>query len=535
MSLNFIPRKVGKPKTIPPHTAVASPNGSQPRVNDEFKGKGKATLQTEPESSKAQPSDEDLCTVISLAMSDYAIWLNSDVRRRLSESVSDGNEGFISLSFLLNHTPSLRGLLSSSISETVIVKALRGRQSHLDVRMMFTKPEWHNWDKAKDQKDAGMYEIRRKDWEGLISRMAAYTRVYWDKRTLYLECLPVHCKSVGSIGRFVDILLTCSLNSEPSSTSPTDPLVFSPKIQAVTLPPHHLAKSGEEHKCKGFAFVIFTAIEHVEMFLERWPWDRNRYDSSPGHTGNLDLKEAFRFGFRCLSKGGWDALKEEYLSYRTKLVQELVEFNDERRQEATSGRGRLDSENDPYQQEALISEEQAGLTSCLSLSSPYPPSCLIFVRSIHPETNKTTLKSLFTKSFPTTPQSGKQTIGLDYVDYSKGLDSCYLRVTTPGHATAIIDYFTLNKVAQGSGLDACGSPLPLKPAPHSSAIMVELVLGRREQIYWEKVPLKVRTAAVYKCIKEMGDLSLQANQSGIGTIGREDDFDDATRRKKRRK
>ncbi|KAF9266096.1 hypothetical protein L218DRAFT_95497 [Marasmius fiardii PR-910] len=531
MSLNFIPRKVGKPKSITPQTGPATTsNLSQPRVIDDPKGKYNPPLSNESENFKPHHSDEDLCTLISLAMSDHAIWLNADVRRKLSESLDDGNEGFIGLGFLLNHSPSLKSLLSSSISETAIVKAVRSRQLSLDVRMMFTKPGWHSWHKARDQKDAGMYEIRRKDWEGLMSRLVTYTREYWDKRTLYMERLPVHCKSVGSIARFADTVLSCSLVSEPSN-SEADPPVFSPKIQAVTLPPHHLDKSGEEPKCKGFAFVIFSAIDHMELLLEKWPWEHNQNDPSDGAVGNLDLKDAHRFGFRCLSKSRWDALKGEYLEYRAKLVQELVTFDKGQRQAFSSQDLCASSETDGHE-DVPMSKEPAPL----SLLSPYPPSCLIFVRNVHPETNKTTLKSLFTKPFSSTPQSGKETIGLDYVDYGKGLDSCYLRVTTPRHATAIVDYFTSNKVFQGSGLDACGSPLPLKsgPHPHSTHIKTELVSDRREEIYWEKVPLKVRTAAVEKCIKEMRNTFPQANPNS-NEQNREDDLGDEKRRKRRKK
>ena len=50
----------------------------------------------------------------------------------------------------------------------------------------------------------------------------------------------------------------------------------------------------------------------------------------------------------------------------------------------------------------------------------YPPDCLVFVRNLHPDTNKTTLKVLFSQAFP----SGDREKGLiDYVDFTKGLDT----------------------------------------------------------------------------------------------------------------
>ena len=72
------------------------------------------------------------------------------------------------------------------MSETAMVRSLRSREAGLDVRMMFAKPEWNSWGKARDHKDAGMYEIRRKDWETLDTRLGNYNRDYWDKRTIYV-------------------------------------------------------------------------------------------------------------------------------------------------------------------------------------------------------------------------------------------------------------------------------------------------------------------------------------------------------------
>ncbi|KAK1225322.1 hypothetical protein PQX77_011740 [Marasmius sp. AFHP31] len=522
MALNFVPRKVAKPKT----TAISQPgsahtsNVSQPHVNEDVKGKGKETSHIKIR-DKSPYSDEDVCTVISLALSDHAIWLNSEVRRKLVDSVNDGNEGFISFSFLLDHVPLLKNLRSSSISETAMVRSLRGRETQLDVRMMFVKPEWHSWGKAKDQKDAGMYEIRRKDWQTLDTQLGKYSKDYWDKRTIYVENLPVRCKSVETISRFASALLTSSYGqiAEPSSPLRSKSLVFSPTIQAVTLPPHHLAKDGDEPKCKGFAFVILTTTEDLELLLEKWPWKRNPHDTS---AASSDVKEAHRFGFRCLTKGRWEALKEEYLEHRRKLVKELVSLEEEQ-QETFGGKHQPARRGDEYQYQTAVSDEQAHpLGPSLTSSSPFPPSCLVFVRNVHSETNKTTLKSLFTRSFSTVPQPGTRSNGLDYVDYNKGMDTCYLRLSTPGHATALAEYFKSNNIVQGSGLDGCGSPLPLGSVHDMHAIVAELVLGRREELYWEKVPTKVKDAAVQKCLKEMGIPPADRignNMENIGRIG----------------
>lgn len=66
-------------------------------------------------------------------------------------------------------------------------------------------------------------------------------------------------------------------------------------------------------------------------------------------------------------------------------------------------------------------------TPLINLSSQYPPSSLVFVRNIHPETNKTTLRNFFATSLKGSLADGTiQSDGLDYVDFNKGMDSVSL-------------------------------------------------------------------------------------------------------------
>lgn len=55
-------------------------------------------------------------------------------------------------------------------------------------------------------------------------------------------------------------------------------------------------------------------------------------------------------------------------------------------------------------------------------------------------------------------------------------------------------HFALRSTVQANGLDSSGAPA----APHSSQkpLELELVQGRREEVYWERVPEKVRRQAV---------------------------------------
>ena len=63
---------------------------------------------------------------------------------------------------------------------------------------------------------------------------------------------------------------------------------------------------------------------------------------------------------------------------------------------------------------------------CIHFNSTYPPGCLVFLRNVHPETNKTTLRGLFLHARrPIGIEVGKKDDddGLDYLDYTKGMDS----------------------------------------------------------------------------------------------------------------
>lgn len=61
--------------------------------------------------------------------------------------------------------------------------------------------------------------------------------------------------------------------------------------------------------------------------------------------------------------------------------------------------------------------------------TPYPVSCLVFVRNIHVGTNKTTLRALFANlsgSSSSQAPNADQENGIDYIDYSKGMDTVRL-------------------------------------------------------------------------------------------------------------
>ena len=62
----------------------------------------------------------------------------------------------------------------------------------------------------------------------------------------------------------------------------------------------------------------------------------------------------------------------------------------------------------------------------------YPPGCLLFVKNLHPQTNKTTLKALFGNVLKAAMKGGDVPMNaggsaeVDYVDWSKGMSSVCL-------------------------------------------------------------------------------------------------------------
>ncbi|KAJ9105854.1 hypothetical protein QFC20_004189 [Naganishia adeliensis] len=101
-------------------------------------------------------------------------------------------------------------------------------------------------------------------------------------------------------------------------------------------------------------------------------------------------------------------------------------------------------------------------------SAAYPLECLIYLQNLPDNTNKTELKSLLDVYL-----EGDK---VDYVDWKKGQISAYVRVVRPAHARMIIE-----------GLDNNGTKGSLK---------AQLLKGEQEEIYWMKLPDKIRMAAL---------------------------------------
>ncbi|KAL1716957.1 hypothetical protein EV715DRAFT_204271 [Schizophyllum commune] len=411
--------------------------------------------------SKDAVPNEDYASAILLALSDYAFWEDEEwageVKNGQGGGYMDiGDAGYVPLSrvFERNGTP------LEAKEEIKVVRALRHYcPDDVEVRMIVADPSSSN--------GTGGYEVRRRE---------APTRRYspddWASRTVYLENIPPQYRTISGVHRLTATCLGGGLTRVAHVTFPTS---FSDRPRG---PP----------KCRGYALVTLLDLNDAAKLVEAYPWRGRGRPSTFGSEGTDPGSEAARFGLRALLKARWVELQAEYQERKARVMAEIAAYEDSQLAGIVRGPDTRERAS-PAPGDTVPPEPDAAPSSgpTLDASAPYPYGCLVFVRGVHIETNKTTLKTLFGRAV-----DGE---GIDYVDYAKGMDSCHLRLATPAHANRLHEYFTSKNLCQTSGLDDEG-----KEGGPGSVISTEIVLGRREELYWEKVPAKVRAQAVAKAI-----------------------------------
>lgn len=192
-------------------------------------------------------------------------------------------------------------------------------------------------------------------------------------------------------------------------------------VQSIVLPKHHQDKPGDQPKCKGFALVTLSDTTLVESLRTRYPWDRHPDAQTHEIEGDV-FQEAQKIGFRAITKAQWDRLNEEYLQYKQSLLDEmnLVTDQDEYHDSGHNLTSRKRSPS-PTGSESIVGAQQSGQVT--TLASQYPFGCLLFIRHVHPETNKTTLKTLFSRALLEGDSTAE---GIDYVDFNKGMETVRL-------------------------------------------------------------------------------------------------------------
>lgn len=154
-------------------------------------------------------------------------------------------------------------------------------------------------------------------------------------------------------------------------------------------------------------------------------------------------RDAHRFGLRTLLKSRWEKLKAEYLLYRQQLVDEINQYQEsevlqKQTQQNTGGpsRDQTSASHTMPKVEAISTSKsvadpsaeasQHDIVPPIHANSAFPSRCLIFARNVNTETNKTTLRSLFSQSAKNADTRSPLPLasdGIDYVDYMKGMDN----------------------------------------------------------------------------------------------------------------
>lgn len=122
----------------------------------------------------------------------------------------------------------------------------------------------------------------------------------------------------------------------------------------------------------------------------------------------------------------WTELKDEYLAHRDVLIAKLNARSKPEIAASSSSRILPNTNTGPAQPQ-LPGEVAWAATNNIGPTQreDYPRGCVVFVRNVHPGTNKTTLKKILCLPFAKKRYDGSE---IDYVDWTRGLDSVSIHV-----------------------------------------------------------------------------------------------------------
>jgi hypothetical protein len=124
-----------------------------------------------------------------------------------------------------------------------------------------------------------------------------------------------------------------------------------------------------------------------------------------------------KFDYGAASTTGITSKPQHHSIQRNTRAQEVP-------QDSSVARSQLKKEKDvpPHMASQKTLQNSIPVTKDLS----YPVNCLVFVKNLYPQTNKTALKALFGDYLMLAMQSQNKPVingGVDYVDWSKGMSS----------------------------------------------------------------------------------------------------------------
>ncbi|KAG8932087.1 hypothetical protein FRC01_000272 [Tulasnella sp. 417] len=489
----FVPRSV-KAKPPAPKAASTAPKSKKKRDHgalqnaEESSSTAAKGKEQEVDQAPAQADAKDvqmkreLATLVELSLTNYGLWCTAQLRQILETQA----EGWVSFETLIRHAPLLQNV---EASPNELAQALRvygtGR---LELRLSLT---------TRSARSGAMFDVRRKDWEALKDQsLRDMSEEEWNARTIYVENIPPqHYKSKHELVSFFEACLG----------DPSEPIV----VQDISFPPKE-GRDESDTKCRGFAFIICNSSAAAEKATREWSWvgfdprfretlggEPMDVEGEPNETGDK-IWLAKRCGFRAITHRRWTELRDEYLAYRDVLIARLNARPEPEITTRSSLRIAPDKnkvKSDKGAQPQLSNESATVATNSIGPTrSDYPQGCLVFVRNIHPGTKKTTLKKVLSLPFTKKRHDGSE---IDYIDWEKGLDSCYVRLSSCDHADRMVHYFTKYVQCQSEPLDD-EITQSVTPDMFQKRITAKLVKGEREEIYWRKVPQKIKQVALDK-------------------------------------
>ncbi|GAA5982846.1 hypothetical protein JCM10908_006808 [Rhodotorula pacifica] len=137
--------------------------------------------------------------------------------------------------------------------------------------------------------------------------------------------------------------------------------------------------------------------------------------------------------------------------------------------------------------------------AALDVQGAYPEGCVLWIRNVHENSTRTTLKALFGALLDQLQEgSGK---GVEFVDYEKGLDTCHLRFSAPALARVMHEHLSSSPSLHLSQTiltpSASLSPSSLAAATTASRrpLISTMLSGEEERRYWANVPEATRRVA----------------------------------------
>ncbi|KZS91311.1 hypothetical protein SISNIDRAFT_456937 [Sistotremastrum niveocremeum HHB9708] len=418
---------------------------------------------------------------------------------------------YVPLSGIISLSPYFR-TLEFPPAQSDLSRAVRAHLPEFEIRMRIEEPSRSNsWGCSIDQQaDEGGFELRPKgtSWGSKCQTAYSMEEQDWRSRTLYIENIPRTLHTPYSIYKFLSSILPPPKTSGSSRPPTLDQFRhhFQRQVESVAFPPRCNAPDGEIPRSKGFAFIVFSTTSPMENFHQAWKWDTFSKTTKAGSSmPPLDNQDAYQkalsHGFRSLPKAQWDVLRDQYLKYQSEIITSAADAEPSEMISPAIPSSRKEA---PTPSNPEVAQQSP------VISSWFPVGCLVLVKHLNPSTNRTTLKKLLGKAFQADGANGEEHV--NYVDFQKGLDTCYVRLNTSTDADALCDYFTERTIAQSSPLDDSGEALT--DGSKLQAIKVEKVGGRKEEVYWEKIPEKIRNQALERAALPNGRTDTSGRDEG---------------------